>query len=274
MRRLWLVLGMATTLVLTGLGGYLVTVGVTGPAATGAGPAPGPRPPTAAAPPPRPAPTVSVPPSPSPVLDLSDAGVRQGPSGSINGTGSQQVALTFDDGPDPTWTPRVLDLLAEYDVRATFCMIGSQAAAHPKLVARVVAEGHSLCNHSWNHELDLGRSDAGTIRDNLERTNEAIHRGAPGAPIDFYRQPGGEWTQTGIEVAGELGMSGLHWSVDPRDWDRESSAGHIRTVVLNRLEPGGIVLMHDGGNNQRAGCHALRRILPELASRYRMVALA
>ena len=271
-RRLWVVAGAVAALIVATVSGYSLGSGTAADSATGLGahsaaPSRSGVQPSAATP--------STPePSRSPALVVTGGAAHGGPDGSINGTGSDDVALTFDDGPDPVWTPKVLDLLSRYRVKATFCMIGSRAAEYPDLVARVVAEGHSLCNHSWNHEIDLGATGKENIRDNLVRTNDAIHAAAPGADIDFYRQPGGVWTDDGVAVAAELGMSGLHWSVDPRDWDKSVSATSIRHTLLDEVQPGGIVLLHDGAGHQRAGFSALRRILGDLTSRFQLVALA
>ena len=103
-------------------------------------------------------------------------GAPGGPSGSVNHIDGTQVALTFDDGPDPRLTPRLLDLLAAAGVKATFCLIGRKAAAHPGIVARIAAEGHTLCNHSWSHRMDLGAAVGGGHRPRTARH----HRGHPG----------------------------------------------------------------------------------------------
>src|SRR4051812_510389 len=98
-----------------------------------------------------------------------------GPAGAITMTATRAVALTFDDGPDPVTTPRILDLLRANGVKATFCVIGTLAHDHPDLVRRIAAEGHTLCNHSWRHLLDLGSRGPADIRDDLARANDAIH---------------------------------------------------------------------------------------------------
>jgi len=116
-----------------------------------------PVPPVPSAPspvPPSPSPSPSSPVSPaSPAVSTVDG---NGPHGSMTVTGTASVALTFDDGPDPVNTPKILNLLQRNEVKATFCVVGTQVRAHPGLVCRIVAEGHTLCNHSWQHRLDLG----------------------------------------------------------------------------------------------------------------------
>jgi peptidoglycan/xylan/chitin deacetylase (PgdA/CDA1 family) len=190
-----------------------------------------------------------------------------GPLGTRNRTGSDAVGLTFDDGPSPEWTPQVLDLLREHGVKATFCVIGAYAEAHPELIADIAREGHTLCSHTWFHEYDLGRWGEEEIRANLRRTNDAIVKAAPGARVAYFRHPGGQWTDRAVAVAADLGMESLHWTVDPSDWDEATSEAQIREHVLDRTGPGAIVLFHDGGSNQRSTYGALRSILAEFDRR-------
>lgn len=197
-----------------------------------------------------------------------------GPLGTRNHTGDDTVALTFDDGPDPDWTPQVLAELRDRGVKATFCIIGAYAEDYPDLVAEIVAEGHTLCNHAWFHEMDLGTWDEDDIRANLQRTNDAIQQASPGAEVEYFRQPGGRWTDRVISVAADLGMESLHWAVDPGDWDKESTSGDIRGRVLDRCGPGSVILLHDGGANQEDMLSALVDVLDEFEERgYTLVAL-
>jgi peptidoglycan-N-acetylglucosamine deacetylase len=193
--------------------------------------------------------------------------VHRGPMGTRDRTGDGSVALTFDDGPSPEWTPRVLDLLREQGAKATFCVIGAYAEAYPELVADIAREGHTLCSHSWFHEFDLGSWSAEEIRANLRRTNDAILRAAPGAEVPYFRQPGGRWTDRVVAVAAELGMESLHWTVDPSDWDGASTEANIRDRLLEATGPGSVVLLHDGASNQAAMYGALPRVFAEFADR-------
>ncbi|MEU4472304.1 polysaccharide deacetylase family protein [Micromonospora sp. NPDC023888] len=187
-------------------------------------------------------------------------------------SGSPRLALTFDDGPDPRYTPQVLALLREYDVHATFCVVGENAQNHPDLIQAIVNEGHTLCNHSWHHDVGLGARSADAIRSDLLRTNEAIRAAVPNAPIVWYRQPGGAWTYPVVTVARQLGMTPLHWSVDPSDWELPG-AGKITATVLTQAQPGSVVLLHDAGGNRQGTVDALRRILPDLTARFELEAL-
>ncbi|WP_240193149.1 polysaccharide deacetylase family protein [Glycomyces sp. YM15] len=191
----------------------------------------------------------------------------EGPLGTRNRTGDDRVALTFDDGPSPKWTPKVLDMLRAQGVKATFCVIGAYAEAYPELVADIAREGHTLCNHSWFHEFDLGKWSSEEIRANLQRTNDAIVKAAPGAAVAYFRHPGGQWTDRAIAVAADLGMESLHWTVDPSDWNSKKTQKQIREHVLGRSGPGAIVLLHDGASNQAEMYGALASIFAEFSRR-------
>lgn len=202
----------------------------------------------------------------------AEASQADGPSGARATTGTSGVALTFDDGPDPRYTPQVLALLREHHVTATFCVVGENARAHPDLIRAIVADGHTLCNHTWNHDVALGRRSPDRIRADLLRTSEAIHAAVPGVPIAYYRQPGGAWTHTVVTVAKDLGMTALHWTVDPSDW-QTPGADRITATVVSGTRPGSIVLLHDAGGNRQGTVDALHRILPDLTSRFEVQAL-
>ncbi|QSB04874.1 polysaccharide deacetylase family protein [Natronoglycomyces albus] len=177
-------------------------------------------------------------------------------------TGSDSVALTFDDGPHPEWTPQVLAQLRQHDIKATFCLIGKYAENHPDLVAQIHADGHTLCNHSWLHEMDLGEQSPNVIRENLERTNDAIRAAVPDAEIPYFRHAGGNWTLRVVHISEQMGMESIHWDVDPRDWDVEHERDDIYDDLVAATEPGSIVLLHDGASNQEEMYEALRKVLP------------
>ncbi|MCY1140560.1 polysaccharide deacetylase family protein [Actinoplanes sp. Pm04-4] len=195
-----------------------------------------------------------------------------GPGQSLRTTGSEVVALTFDDGPDPVQTPKILQLLGQYDVKATFCLVGAQVKRHPDIVRQIVAEGHTLCNHTWDHSLTIGKDEPAKIKADLDRTNAAILAAVPTAKIPFFRAPGGNFTDRLVGVAGTAGMTSLYWQVDPRDWDhpeKETEPQHIARVVKDvreQVRPGSIVLSHDF--NQPATIAAYEELLPYLAEKF------
>jgi peptidoglycan/xylan/chitin deacetylase (PgdA/CDA1 family) len=187
-------------------------------------------------------------------------------------TGSAGVALTFDDGPHPVHTPQVLALLRQHKVRAVFCVVGSEVHKYPHLVAQIAREGHTLCNHTWAHELKLGSEPVAKIRANLVRTNVEIRRAVPGAAISIYRQPGGKWTPQVVQVARQLGMKSLGWTVDPKDWEKPT-ANVISARVFAAAEPGAVILLHDAGGDRTATVAACRTLIPALKRHYKLIQL-
>jgi peptidoglycan/xylan/chitin deacetylase (PgdA/CDA1 family) len=202
----------------------------------------------------------------------ADGAGADGPFGTQMSTGTGQVTLTFDDGPDPNYTPQVLAALRAYRVTATFCLVGENVQAHPDLVRAIVADGHTLCNHTWNHDVLLGNQSHHSIQADLLRTNEAIRAAVPDARIAYYRQPGGAWTYPVVSVARELGMVPLHWTVDPADWETPGAAS-IAGMVNASTVPGSVVLLHDAGGERQGTVDALYQILPNLTSRFQVAAL-
>ncbi|MEU0941109.1 MULTISPECIES: polysaccharide deacetylase family protein [unclassified Embleya] len=177
--------------------------------------------------------------------------------------GDRTVALTFDDGPDPRWTPQVLALLDEYDVKATFCMVGPNAARHPDLVRRVADAGHRLCDHSVTHDEEIDKRSAPRVRYEIVSARDEIARAAPGHDVDWFRAPGGAWSPTVRQMSAAYGMKPLGWSVDTRDWEKPG-VDTILDNVRRELRPGGVVLMHDAGGDRTQSIDALARLLPWL----------
>ncbi|PRY31452.1 polysaccharide deacetylase family protein [Pseudosporangium ferrugineum] len=195
-----------------------------------------------------------------------------GPARSLRTTGTSAVALTFDDGPDPVQTPKILALLEENQVKATFCMVGVQVQRHPDIVRKIAEAGHTLCNHTWDHSLTIGKDKPERIRRDLARTNDAIRAAVPGARVPFFRAPGGNFTDRLVETAYADGMTSLYWEVDPRDWEHaehEDDATHVEKVVKgvrDHVRPGAIVLSHDF--NQPDTITAYETLLPWLRDRF------
>jgi peptidoglycan/xylan/chitin deacetylase (PgdA/CDA1 family) len=213
--------------------------------------------------------SASVAPSASPVAPVAPAGPVVKP---MTKTGSKAVALTFDDGPWPTWTSRILDELKAAGVKATFCLIGRQVRANAALVRRMVAEGHTLCNHSWAHDLALGTRTPAQMKADIERTDAAIHAVVPGTPIRYFRQPGGTWTTAELRLLAALGKKPLGWSVDPWDW-KDPGTSVIVSRVVSHTGTGSIVLMHDGGGDRAQSYAALAKILAQFKGKFTLVAL-
>jgi peptidoglycan/xylan/chitin deacetylase (PgdA/CDA1 family) len=153
------------------------------------------------------------------------------------------VRLTFDDGPVRANTPRVLNVLSNYRVKATFFVVGQRARRYPRLVKREYREGHSVQNHTYSHP-DLTTLGPVGIRRELRATNRAIK--AAGVPRPYrFRPPYGVTNAKVRSVGASLGLIQTLWSVDPRDWAGPSATVICRRVVTN-VSPGSIVLLHDG----------------------------
>ncbi|MGZ6804924.1 MAG: polysaccharide deacetylase family protein [Nocardioidaceae bacterium] len=173
------------------------------------------------------------------------------------------VALTFDDGPDPRWTPQVLAALARAHAHATFCLIGREAARHPELVRAIVAGGHALCNHTWDHDEQLPHRSRARITDEMARAQAAITRASGGVAPRLFRAPGGAWSPEVEQTARDLGLTPLTWTVDPRDWALPGTAA-VLAATLPRLRPGAVVLLHDGGGPREQTLAALDQLLLRL----------
>jgi peptidoglycan/xylan/chitin deacetylase (PgdA/CDA1 family) len=172
------------------------------------------------------------------------------------------IALTIDDGPDPRWTPQMLALLARLDIRATFCVVGRQAAVNPGLVAAVAAAGHQVANHTYTHRF-LATASESRVRSEIERASDAIRTATGGASPTHFRAPGGEWSATVLAECAAQGLRPLGWSVDPRDWSRPGTQHIVRTIA-DTTTPGSIILEHDGGGNRSQTLAALAVALPRL----------
>jgi len=170
------------------------------------------------------------------------------------------AVLTFDDGPNPPDTLTLLDVLAREQVRAVFCLVGVQVEAHPDVVRRIAADGHVLANHSWRHD-DLEDWSPDAVRADLQRTLDAIHAVVPDAPVPFFRAPFGHWGRT-VPVAAELGMASLEWQLAVEDWVPPGVDELVRR--LGGVEPGGVVLLHDGGGDRSQTVEAVARMIPRL----------
>jgi peptidoglycan/xylan/chitin deacetylase (PgdA/CDA1 family) len=167
-----------------------------------------------------------------------------------------EIALTFDDGPNPEWTPKLLEILARHQVRATFFMLGKFAAAQPELVRRVAAEGHLIGDHSWSHPK-LSNCSATRIEDELKRTRDALEQ-IIGAPVKFFRPPFGARRPAVFRIARELGLEPVLWNAMTDDWI-EPSAEKIAAAIgkkvdaLTRSGNAANIVLHDGNHRETAG---------------------
>ena len=186
--------------------------------------------------------------------------VRHEPFLRLPGHGRTMV-LTFDDGPDPRYTPRILDTLAEYEVRAMFFVCGEMAVDNQDLLARMADDGHLVGNHTWTHPL-LTRLRRSRIRSEMERTSDVIEK-AYGERPQWFRAPYGAWNRATFQLGAEMGMEPLAWTVDTLDWTRPGTRTIVRRVE-HGAAPGVVVLSHDAGGNRSQTVRALHKWLPHL----------
>ncbi|WP_078849700.1 polysaccharide deacetylase family protein [Streptomyces sp. NRRL F-5126] len=177
--------------------------------------------------------------------------------------GGKAVNITIDDGPDPTWTPKVLEALADNHVKATFCMIGPQAAAHPDLVKAVVAAGHRLCDHTVHHDETMDHKSRAYQKHEILAAADQITRASGGVRPLYYRAPGGAFTPYSRQIAAAAGLRPLGWNVDAKDWERPGVPA-IEATVKDELPNGPTILFHDGGGDRHQTVEALEALLPWL----------
>ncbi|GGO13055.1 chitooligosaccharide deacetylase NodB [Microbispora rosea subsp. aerata] len=173
------------------------------------------------------------------------------------------MSFTFDDGPNPPDTLRLLGVLRRHRVEAVFCLWGDHVRRHPEVVRRIAADGHTLCNHGMHHD-DMASWPAERIRADLLKTSAAIRAAVPGARIPYFRAPYGRWGQTPA-VAADLGMRALGWRLAVGDWESPGTAELIRRL-REGITPGAVVLMHDGGGDRSQTVDAVDAIIPVLRS--------
>ena len=185
------------------------------------------------------------------------------------GPSARVVALTFDDGPNATWTPLILGTLRRYRARATFFLLGRQATSYPQLTRRIVAQGHAVGGHTMDH-LDLRTLDGGQFHQQVDRANALISR-LSGTRVTCVRPPYGALNSSVAQRLSARGLSTAMWSIDPRDWARPGATAIIN-ATLRQLRPGGIVVLHDGGGDRSQTVAALPRIIAGIRARgYRIV---
>jgi len=188
-------------------------------------------------------------------------------------THKKVVALTFDDGPDATYTPMILEVLHRNHVPATFFVLGSQVDKYPKVMQWIQKAGHEIGNHGYHH-YDLNKLTEQEVYGEIKRTEKSILK-TTGILAQYYRPPGGVMTHDVMNAVQTAGYDLIFWSVDPRDWSLARTASVIADSVIKNVRAGDIILFHDGGLNQRQTVAALQELITNLRSRgYRFVTVS
>lgn len=162
-----------------------------------------------------------------------------------------EIAITFDDGPNPAWTPQLVDLLAEHGVKATFFFVGRYAQAEPLLTRYVSDAGHLIGNHTWTHP-NLALTAPLRVREELRRTKDTLEQ-ITGKPTCFFRPPFGARRPDVLRTARELGMTPVAWNAMTNDW-KELSAQRIADALATKIDTAhqrghaANVVLHDGGH--------------------------
>jgi len=178
-------------------------------------------------------------------------------------SGGTHVALTFDDGPDPSSTPAFLDLLARHGRRATFFVLGEQARGTPALLRRMVAEGHEVAVHGWRHRCTAA-TPPGSLSRELRLARDTVEH-LTGRSVEWYRPPYGVMSTEALVACRSLGTAPVLWTAWGRDWERSATPDRIVSTVLRTLRPGGTILLHDtdlhGRGDWRHALEATARLL-------------
>jgi polysaccharide deacetylase family sporulation protein PdaB len=183
------------------------------------------------------------------------------------------VALTFDDGPDPVYTPEILDILKKNHAKATFFLIGNRIKRYPKLVERETAEGHELGNHTFTHKR-LSQMSRTQFINQTDKTQNLI-QSYQLSQVKLLRPPGGTLSKNAIDLAreGKFEIVLWSWHQDTRDW-ANPGVNRIVQHIQSNVRNGDIILMHDAGGDRSQTVHALNIILPQLTKRgYRFVTI-
>jgi len=175
------------------------------------------------------------------------------------------VALTFDDGPSPRYTPRILAVLRRLNVPATFFAIGYLAQEYPDLIWKELLAGMTVENHSHSHPQPFAQLSRRLIDDQVALGARSLRR--IGADAALFRPPGGSVSPAVVRAAHSQGERTILWSVDPGDWHHGATPGGITRKVLAAVRPGSIVLLHDGGGDRSATVAALPRIVEGIRRR-------
>lgn len=183
---------------------------------------------------------------------------------------SDKIAFTFDDGPNPVYTPQLLDLLKKHNIKATFFVVGSKAEKYPELIARMHAEGHLIGIHNFIHKSNWVMAPW-TIRRHLNKTASIIERITGERPV-YYRPPWGLLTLFDFLLVKQYKI--IHWSVMAEDWRSRGGSEKVEKRLLQTIKKGDVVLLHDCGETAGADIDApmntitaLKKVFKELSRR-------
>lgn len=178
-------------------------------------------------------------------------------------SGRKMIALTFDDGPNKTYTPQVLEVLQKNNIKATFFVMGGWVKQNPEILKQVYAAGNVIGNHTFTHPL-ITKISSASFKNELIKTNEIIYATINVYPV-LFRPPFGMSSATSNKIVSDLGFKKITWNFMVNDYDaNKTTAEKIASQVIQHASPGAIITMHDGGSNREKTVKALATIIPTL----------
>jgi peptidoglycan/xylan/chitin deacetylase (PgdA/CDA1 family) len=182
-------------------------------------------------------------------------------------SGKRRVSLTFDDGPDKIYTPKILDKLKKYNIKATFFLMGSRVIKHPEIVKRIIDEGHIIASHTWSH-ADLSKISEKRFEEEVNKTSGVLAE-KTGRETQLLRPPYGAISIGVLQKLKEMSYKSIQWSVDSRDW----LARDVNQILINTIPDvsnDAIILFHSAAGNKAHDLEATVKVLPELIRTLRM----
>lgn len=185
------------------------------------------------------------------------------------------IALTYDDGPDPVNTPAVLDALKKHNAHATFFVLGKRVTANPEIIKRIKAEGHELGSHGYTHP-DYNKYKKSAIAADITQTSDVLRK-ITGSDPSWFRPPGGYLSYDMVDICRDQKLTIAYWTYqqDSKDWRNGVGAGQIAGHINRHLEPGQIIVLHDGAPNGLQTARATDLMLDHLEKQgYRVVTMS
>ncbi len=173
----------------------------------------------------------------------------------------KKIALSFDDGPHPTFTPKILSLLEKYGIKATFFMIGCNVATYPSVARAVANEGHEIGNHTYTHP-HMKQISLNVLREEIQKTEDILLQNGIAKP-KLFRPPEGFRSEEQVKTLEGFGYQTVIWSLDTHDWQGRPT-DEIVSVVLEGIQGGDILLFHDYTSRHNTTITALERLIPKL----------
>lgn len=171
------------------------------------------------------------------------------------------IALTFDDGPHSSYTEEILDILKQYNIKATFFVVGENVEAMEEKLLRAAEEGHEIGNHTYTHKF-ITKISENSLKSEIKKTEDIIEK-VTGQKPKLFRPPGGMYNESTLKVLSEMGYSSVLWSQDTKDWTLPQ-VGKIEGDILKNISDGDIILFHDFNQKNSPTPEALRKLIPEL----------